>query len=218
MPILLREIGGLLAKEMLVEWRQRFALNGLSVYALSLVFVSSLALRDAVTPNFWIVSFWLLVMFIGVNAVAKSFLGEQPGQLRYLYQLAAPEAVVLAKLLYNILLMNSLTYLTAGGYLVLLGNPFPTTGYFLVAVGVGATGLACAMTLISGIVSQAANPATLMAVLSFPVVLPTLLLSIRICKSALVDVLRTQDLLFLALLEGVVVAVSVLLFPYLWKN
>jgi heme exporter protein B len=81
----------------------------------------------------------------------------------------------------------------------------------------GSLGLAVGMTLISGLAAQASNPATLMAVLSFPVLLPQTLLLIRIGRSATLDVLNTGDLGTLSLIILVLGALSVLLFPYLWR-
>jgi len=157
------------------------------------------------------------MLFITINAVAKSFLGEPATQLNYLYQLASATAVILAKLIYNGLLMIALALLCFGLYLLLLGNPFPDVRLMLPVVGVGALGLAAGTTLLSGLVSRANNRATLMAVLSLPVLLPQTLLLIRLSHKASLNVLGRPDLGMEALILTVLVALSLLLFPYFWR-
>ena len=83
----LRELNALLRKELLLEWRQAYSVQGLLVYAFTVVFIAAYALREGISPQVWVVVFWLLMLFIAVNAIAKSFMGESEGQQHYLYQL-----------------------------------------------------------------------------------------------------------------------------------
>ena len=53
----------------------------------------------------WNGLFWVIQLFICINAVAKSFLQESRGRMLYFYSLAHPASFVLAKLLFNALLM-----------------------------------------------------------------------------------------------------------------
>ena len=104
-------------------------------------------------------------------------------------------------------------------FLVLVGNPFgPSLADFLPVLVVGATGLAASMTLISGIASKTNQKSTLMAILSFPVLLPHLLSALSASRKAYLGVLAPQDLLFMSMLILIVTAVSILLFPYLWRE
>lgn len=212
-----REFRGLLLKEFLLDLRRGYALAGLVAYVFMLSFAAAVAMREAVSPLSWVVTYWLIMLFITINAVAKSFLGEPATQLNYLYQLASAPAVILAKLLYNSLLMILLGLLCFGLYLLLLGNPFPDVWLMLPVVGAGALGLAAGTTLLSGLVSRANNRATLMAVLSLPVLLPQALLLIRLSHKASLNVLSSPDLGMEALILIVLVALSLLLFPYFWR-
>jgi heme exporter protein B len=61
-----------------------------------------------------------------------------------------------------------------------------------------------------------------MAIMGFPLIIPQLLLLIRLSKSAFGEVFREGALLQLSLLivglDIMVIALSIILFPFLWKD
>jgi heme exporter protein B len=82
-------------------------------------------------------------------------------------------------------------------------------------------GFSGALTLISGIASRANNSNILMAVLSFPIVISILLMAIRITKNALdgIDRMASYDeLLNLLAINGILIVLAYLLFPYIWRS
>jgi heme exporter protein B len=76
------------------------------------------------------------------------------------------------------------------------------------------------LTLVAGIASKAGNSGTLMAILSFPVLIPMLLVLIRFSKNA-VDGLdhsvQNPYLLGLLSINIIVIVLSRLLYPFLWR-
>jgi heme exporter protein B len=73
--------------------------------------------------------------------------------------------------------------------------------------------------MISGIAAKAANSNTLMPVLGFPVVIPILLQLIKAAKNALDGLDASPQPLYMLLgLSLLVVAVSYLLYPFLWRT
>ena len=222
--LLLREVWYLIQKDFRLEWRQRAALNGMLLYVGSTVFVCylSFALRGGELPiPAWNALFWIILLFTAVNAVAKGFLQESRGRLLYYYTLVRPQAVILAKIAYNALLLLGLALVGFGVYATVLGNPVQNSTLFVGNVMLGALGFATTLTLVSGIAAKATNSSTLMAVLGFPLMIPMLLLLIKVSKNAL-DGLEMEasrsSLLTLVALNMIVVAVSYLLFPFLWRS
>ncbi|WP_262905400.1 heme exporter protein CcmB [Hymenobacter nitidus] len=222
--MLLREIWYLIQKDFRLEWRQRAALSGMLLYVGSTVFVCylSFALRGGELPvPAWNALFWIILLFTAVNAVAKGFLQESQGRLLYYYTLVQPQAVIMAKIVYNALLLLGLALAGFGLYAVVLGNPVQNMPLFLANVVLGAVGFASTLTLVSGIAAKATNSSTLMAVLGFPLMVPMLLLLIKVSKNALdgleFDASRSS-LLTLVALNLIVSAVSYLLFPFLWRS
>ena len=221
----LKELKALLIKELILEWKQKFAINGLLLYALTMVFVIALAFRKDFNPNAWNIIFWIILLFVAINAVAKSFIGESRGQLLYLYTLAGPRAVILAKMIYNAGLMLVLSMLALLAYFFfsnhamqdLIGDP----GYYWLFVGLGGMGFAIHLTLVSAIASRGKNSGTLMAILGFPLMIPLMLTCIGACRNAMDGLPRTfsqDELLFSIGFIVIVALLSLILFPFLWKE
>lgn len=221
---MIRQIGVLMEKEFRLEWRQRYALNGILLYIVSTVFICYLSFNQRrldSTPIVWNTVFWIVLLFTAINAVAKSFAQERAGRLLYYYTLISPQLIILSKILYNVILMLVLAGLGFGFYAFVMGNPVQDVPLFLINLLLGAIGFAASLTLVAGIAAKAENSATLMAVLSFPVVLPLLLLLIRVSKNALDGLDRSlsyDEIGTLLAIDAIVLALSCMLFPYLWRS
>ncbi len=219
-----RQLGALVRKEFLLEWRQRYALNGMLLYIVGAVFVCYLsfnARRGQLTPIVWNTLFWIILLFTAINAIAKSFVQERAGRQLYYYTLASPEQIILAKIAYNTALMGVLALLGYCTYSIVLGNPIADVPLYLLTLAMGAIGFAASLTLVSGIASKAENPATLMAVLSFPVVLPLLLLLLKVSKNAMDGLDRSVswgEVGTILAIDLIVLTLSWLLFPFLWRS
>lgn len=220
----MNEFKALFVKEIQLEWRQRYALNGMVLYLVSTVFVCYLSFRlkmSQMEPLTWNTLFWIILLFTAVSAIAKSFTQERAGRLLYYYTLASAEAIILAKLLYNALLMVGLAVVGLGFYAFVMGNLVGDWPMYLLSVVLGALGFSGTLTLVAGIASKAENAPTLMAVLSFPVILPMLLMLLKVSKNALDGLDRGQsrdEILTLLALNAIVWVLSVILFPYLWRS
>ena len=101
-----KQIKYLIAKELRLEMRNKYALGGILLYVVSTVFVSYLSFKKIVTPATWNALFWIIFLFASVNAIAKSFISETKGRLLYLYTLTSPQSVILSKIIYNSLLLT----------------------------------------------------------------------------------------------------------------
>ncbi|MVM38189.1 ABC transporter permease [Spirosoma sp. HMF3257] len=219
-----RQLSALMRKEFLLEWRQRYALNGMLLYIVGAVFVCYLsfnARRGQLTPIVWNTLFWIILLFTAINAIAKSFVQERAGRQLYYYTLASPEQIILSKILYNTVLMLALSFLGFSVYAFVLGNPVQDVPLYILTLLLGAIGFAASLTLVSGIASKAENPATLMAVLSFPIILPLLLMVLKISKNALDGLDRSvswNEIGIVLAIDAIVITLSWLLFPFLWRS
>ncbi len=216
-----RQTWQLLRKDIRLEWRQRSAISGILLYVVSTVFVVYSTLGQEVGGAVWTALFWVIVLFASVNAVAKSFVQEPQERQLYYYFMASPSAVILAKMLYNSLLLLVVSVLALGAFALVLGYPVVHQGLFFATVGLGALGFAVAFTFISAIAAKAQQSATLMAILSFPVIIPILLMLLRLSKIALnlmTDSAYYRDFLILLSVDVLLASLVFLLFPYLWRN
>jgi heme exporter protein B len=210
----------LLRKEFLLEFRQRYAISGIVLYVFSMIFVVYIA-SIKVQPQVWNVLFWLIVLFASINAVVKSFVQESGARQLYYYQLADPAMLLLAKILYNTVLLLALSVMAYAVYGLVAGNPVKDHGLFLLLLVLGSLGFSIAFTFIASIAAKANNSATLMAILSFPVILPILLTLVRLSAIALrliQDTSYQRDIINLLAIDGILLTLTFVLFPYVWKD
>jgi heme exporter protein B len=171
--------------------------------------------------NVWNGLFWVIQIFISVNAVAKSFLQESRGRMLYFYSIASPVDFVLSKLIFNALLMVVMSLLSLGIFTLLLGNPLENWLLFVFISSFGGMSLGLVFTFLAAIASKAQQQAALMAIMGFPLIIPQLLLLMKISSTAFASVLQNgwwQMVLLLGGLDLMVIALAVILFPFLWKD
>jgi heme exporter protein B len=106
-------------------------------------------------------------------------------------------------------------------YSTILGNPIQNMGFYAIILTLASIGFAFTFTMISAIAQKSGNGNLLMPILSFPIIIPFLLLLIKSSKKAMdgVDVsLIYTDLLLLVAMNILVAALAYVLFPFLWKE
>src|SRR6201999_1064111 len=109
----MKHIFSLFRKDLLLEVRQQYTFYGVLLYAASTIFVLYLSMGEP-EGAVWKGLFWMIQLFICVNAVAKSFLQEGRGRLLYFYSIAGARDFILAKLLFNALLMLLMSLVSMG--------------------------------------------------------------------------------------------------------
>jgi heme exporter protein B len=211
----------LIKKEFILEFRQKSTLAGILVYIVATVFISALSFKKIIHPTVWNALFWTIFMFISVNVSSKSFMQETKGKGLYNYLYYNPRTFILSKIIYNMLLMAVLSLLTFFFYSWFVGSMVQDMGMFLLALVFSSSAFSGILSLMSAIASKANNNISLMAILSFPVLMPLLLVSVKLSKHAIDGLawsVSYKYLLILIMLNFVVVALATLLFNYLWKE
>ena len=218
---MLRTIFALLKKDLLLEFRQQHSFFGILLYIVSTIFVLYLTV-DNPEGNIWNGLFWIIQLFVCVNAVAKSFLQESRGRMLYFYSITGPHEFIIAKIIYNLILMLLMSLLSLGLFFILLKNPLTDPLKFVGIVCLGGASLSLVFTLLAAIAARAQQNAALMAILGFPLIIPQLLLLIRLSRTAFGEIFKEGAVLQLSLLitgmDVMVIVLSIILFPFLWKD
>lgn len=217
---LIKSIFYLIQKEATIEWRQKYALGGILLYVCSTVFIVYLSFIQ-VGPKVWNTLFWIIMLFISVNAITKSFVQESGAKELYYYTLADPIAIILAKIIYNGLLLILLSILSYAIFALVAGNPVKDAGAFWIALLLSSIGFSIAFTFVSAIAAKASNNSTLMAILAFPVIIPILMTLLKLSANALGLIQDTgvwKDIMILLAIDLILLALTFILFPYLWRD
>jgi len=216
----IRTITALLKKDVLLEIRQQYSFYGVLLYVISTIFVLYLAMGRP-EDEVWNGLFWMIQLFVCVNAVAKSFLQENRGRMLYFYSIAGAVDFIISKLLFNALLMLVMSIMSLLLFLVLMGNPLRQPLQFVGLATLGGVSLSLVFTFLAAIASKAQQQAALMAILGFPIIIPQLLLLMKIATIAFSSVIQAglaKMVLLLVGLDAMVIVLSVILFPFLWKD
>ncbi len=211
----------LLKKDFLLELRQQHTFFGILLYVASTIFVLYLAMGQPDSAAYNGI-FWMIQLFVCVNAVAKSFLQESKGRMLYYFSITSPVNFIIAKLIYSTLVMLFMVLVSLLLFRILLGNPVNNYFQFIAIACFGGISLSLVFTLMAAIAAKAQQNAAVMAILGFPLIIPQLLLLIRLSKSAFGEVFREGALMQISLLltslDILVVALAIVLFPFLWKD
>jgi len=215
-----QQIMALVKKDILLETRQQYTFYGVLLYVASTVFVVYLS-AGRPEDQTWNALFWIVQLFVSVNAVAKSFLQDSKGRMLYYYTISGAVNYIIAKIFFNVLLMLIMSLLTLLIFSLLLGNPVIHFFEFVLISFLGGIGLSLVFTFLAAIAAKAQQQAALMAIMGFPIVIPQLLLLGKISIKTFSDALQTgwwQMILLLVALDILIVLLSLILFPFLWKD
>ena len=215
-----KQLLSLVQKDLLLEWRQKHTLFGVLLYVGATVFIIYM-MNGEPEAKVWNALFWLTQLFVAVNSVAKSFLQESAHRFRYYYTLVDPTSFLLAKMTYSILLMLLMSLISLILFSLLLNWPITQTGLFILICSLGSISLSTVFTFLSAIAARANQNSALMAILGFPLVTPMLMMLSNLALKAITPVYQPEWWhlgLSLLMLDGLVIVLGIILFPFLWQE
>jgi len=215
-------IKALIKKEFLLEFRQKSTIGAVLVYVVGTIFVSALCFKGNLDKPTWNALFWIITLFTSVTISGKSFLKETGGQALFNFLHYSPKQFIVSKILYNMVFMLCLSLITFFFYAFFIKNEVENLGLFFMVLVLASTGLAGVLSLMSAIASKASGNFAMMSILSFPVMMPLILVVIRVSKQAVDGIewagVGFSFIVILAALNILTLALSFLLFPYLWRD
>jgi heme exporter protein B len=215
----IKQIWTLFKKELLLEIRQQYTFYGIILYVGATIFVLYMAI-DQPESRVWNGLFWVIQLFISINAVAKSFLQESRGRMLYYQSIVSPQNFVLSKLLFNSLLMLVMSLLSLLLFSLFLSNPVERIFTFIGLVLLGGWGLSLVFTFLAAIAAKAQQNAAIMAILGFPLIIPQLLMLMKVSNAVFTEtsIAIGGTVLLLVVMNVMIVLLAIILFPFLWKD
>ncbi|HEY8022568.1 MAG TPA: heme exporter protein CcmB [Thermoanaerobaculia bacterium] len=217
------EAAAVFVKDWRCEFRTRYALNTLALFAFTTLVVVSASLGPlgaaremalTVLP----VLLWLILLFAAAAGLPRAFVEEEETHTATALRLAAtPSALYCGKLAYGITLTVALEILVAPIYAAMVSLAVASPGLLVATLAAGGLGLAAGSTLIAAIIAQAQGRSTLFAVLAFPVLLPPLLLAVELTRNAVGGQPAGIALVQLLLYDAVITIAGLMLFPLIWN-
>lgn len=212
-----------LVKDLRTEFRTRYSLNALFMFAFTTLVVVSFSLGQlGLSSLVHAALYWIVIFFSAMSALAGVFIKEEDTKTAQTLRLyARPSIIYTGKLIYNILLLFLLCILITPLYVIFMHVEVPDPGLLTLVIFLGCIGLAGATTLIGAIVAKASARSALFAVLSFPVLLPLLVAAIAGTNAALANEGWSgaeNHVKLLAAYAVIMITASVVLFDFVWNG
>ncbi|CVK21429.1 heme exporter protein CcmB [Sporomusa sphaeroides] len=216
-----RAVWAIIAKDAVCEFRTRYAVGALVMFALTALSSVSMTLAGAaLPPEFAAALLWVVMFFCAMAGLARVFVQEQEaGTLLVLRLYATGMAVYFGKLLFNLVLLAGLTCLVVPLFIMFLNVAVGEWLSFALILVLGIAGIAAVSTLTAAMVMYAQGKHAVFTVLTFPVLLPQFLSVISATAKVLAgSAPELREFVFMAGYDAAVIAAGILLFDYLWQD
>jgi heme exporter protein B len=214
-------VKSLVHKEFLLDWKEKNSIASILIYVTSTVFVCYLSFQTIIDTTTFNALLWIIILFTSVNTITKSFVQESENRLLYMYSLANPQEIIMGKLIYNSVLLLIISLVTFSAYALFLGNPIVDLPGFIGTLVLGSLGLSILLTVMAAIASKSSNNPALMAILSFPIIIPFLITIIALSLNFSQGVNDAQNFRYFLAIVGIMaigITMAYILFPYLWRD
>jgi len=210
-------------KDVRIEFRSRYAVNSILLFALGALLLVSFALGpQPLSARVQAALLWIVLLFAASIGLGRSFVAEHEGGTVLLLRLNTRGSMVFAgKLLFNLGLVGLLTVVATGLFMLLLDVSVGTPGLFAAVLALGALGLAGATTLLAALVARASRSGPLLPVLLLPLLVPLLVSGAGATRKALLGrkwITAQDELLTLVGFAGATISAAILLFDYVWVD
>lgn len=209
-------------KDFRIEFRNRFAIMVMFSFAVIATLAMSLSIGGIpLSPIVQSVLFWIIMFFCGMSGLSHVFVREEEqGTSLFLRIHSQPETVYLSKVIFNILVFFLLQMTITPLYIFLLQVEIRMIIAFILIVIAGGLSISTTVTILAAIIAKAGGRSSLFTIISFPLVLPILWIAISATRATLEVRGRFElnNLFFLLAFSGVMIALSYILFEYIWLD
>lgn len=220
---MLKNIFTILYKDYRIELSQSHLFFSVVLYLLSSIYIIYLAFQPLGVSNVetWVSIFWVIILFGAITVVSKSFFQESYKRNYYYYYLFTPDELIFSKLIYNFIFLFFVSIFSFIFFSFFIGNIIQSSSFFITLLILGSLSISNCLTLVSAIGYQVKNNSIIISVLSFPVIIPILLILIKISKLSSSEFslnLIQDDIYLLILLNIIMISITKVLFNFLWRN
>jgi len=206
------------------ELRTRYSVNSLAMFILVAISVILFSVKDEpLSPYLTAGLLWTVVFFSAMSGLSRTFVSEEErGTFLILQIIAKPLNVFSGKLLFNTLLVFLMNFVITLLFSLLFSAFIIKNIYLFTAVFLlGNFGIAISSTVIAAIISKAGAKGTLYPVLSFPVLLPLILILSELTNFSIDGKTFEEsfaEILIIICYDVIMLTASVMLFDFIWKD
>lgn len=218
--VLIKQIKQLFLKELKMELKNKYALWSLILLLVVSVFIIYTIQKEA-SNHVWHSLFYVVLIFGVVQNIGRSFLMENKGSLLYYKFLVDSRAIIVSKILYQFLVNAFFLVVLTALMSFWLPQSIPHFWEYMITGLLFTLCNSAVFTFNSALALGAKNSSLVAMILSLPLLIPSLLVSLKSASKALspLDNLNyVQDWGVLVLLLVMQLILAVVLFKYVWEE
>lgn len=190
-------------------------------YLISILFAVSLLFKNKHTVVSYSSIYWIIFVFTTIISSYRNLLKENDDSNLFNYIVYSPIVFIAGKIIYSVLLNMVLGFLLLLLFILLNGNLIQNVFLFAIDVIGLSIGLGALLSLTGSISSRTDGNFALMSIMSFPLVLPLLIIAAKLSISAIEGLpfsMNIKYLVSLFSLDIIIVILSLVLFPQAWTE
>lgn len=217
----LKPVQALLHKEFLLDFRQSAGIVSILIYLISILYSTSLLFKNNFTPISYTAVYLILFLFSALIASYRNFTKEENdnGLFNYIYY--SPIQYITGKIIYSIILNSVLSFLLLILFILFNGSLIANFQLFVISLLGTVLGLSTVLSLTGSIASKTQGNFALMSILSFPILLPLLIVSAKLCIASIENIplsMNTKYLISLYSIDAINVLLAFILFSQVWTE
>lgn len=218
----LNKIFAVFRKDILSELRSRYAFTSVLLFVLVAVSVVAFATAsETPAPEVSAGILWIIMFFGSMAGLSKSFISEEErGTAMLLGLTTGSTCIFFGKLIYNCILSLVINFLSVALLLLFLASfEISLPGVFILLIVLSSVGMAGATTIISAIIAKANSKNALFPILSFPLLLPLIIVGTDTTIMAMAgETGYAGNIRIIVSYCVIVITASYLLFDFVWKD
>lgn len=220
----LTPIVSVIKKELKTEFRTKYSSSALLLFILTSLSILMFSLNGIeISTELSAGLYWILIFFGSMTGLSKAYVIEEEKETSMLLKMhSSAITVYIGKFIFNLLYSLLINYFTASLLFLFIGSTTPKSiGVLLFAILIFSLAISSSTTIISAIISKANAKGTIFSVLSFPIMLPIIIIGIDITTASISGTTLDaviRDFIFLSAYCGVLISLSIILIDKIWRD
>ncbi len=202
------------------EFRSKATIFSTFLFLISSTYLSYMLFKGLINKPVWSAIYWLVFLFSALCCALMNANQQNRSRLLYVYQIVSSESFIVARIVFYALYFFTLGLLSLLLW-TLLGIELYNPLLFIQMLFFQSIIFSGFLSLISFLSTKTTQGFALMSVLSFPILLPDLLIVQKLThllEDQIQWAILSKYYLALLILSLISVGLSVVLFPYIWSE
>jgi heme exporter protein B len=223
---LLQKISSILLLDFRREFKQRLSFLSIVLYVFAVTYLLYFLMNTQgalvkMEVKYWNVLFWVIVLFSTINQLIAQFSKEGNALYLYYYTVINPIHFILAKIIFHVIYACFIAILSFGIFCLWFGSPVENFATLFLSIILGTSSFAILFTLTTAISKGLKNNAVLTSILGFPLAIPLITMVAKLSREAFFTTQSDNfgiNLSILIAFNVLMLVLSVILYPYIWRE